>query len=142
VLEASDGAIALRLAAGHVGEIDLVLTDVVMPNLGGRGMVEELRELSPGLRVLFMSGYQKDEVFPEKGSANRVAYLQKPFTSETLAGGAWRHSVTPPRDALRRSSDQLAQAGESWPGAVGTAGGRGGQPTCDSRDSHALGILV
>ena len=84
VLEASDGAIALRLAAGHVGEIDLVLTDVVMPNLGGRGMVEELRELSPGLRVLFMSGYPKDEVFPEKGSANRVAYLQKPFTSETL----------------------------------------------------------
>jgi hypothetical protein len=47
-------------------------------------MVEELRELSPGLRVLFMSGYPKDEVFPEKGSANRVAYLQKPFTGETL----------------------------------------------------------
>ncbi|HYU51832.1 MAG TPA: response regulator, partial [Gemmatimonadaceae bacterium] len=47
VLEASDGAIALRLAAGHVGEIDLVLTDVAMPNLGGRGLVEELQELSP-----------------------------------------------------------------------------------------------
>src|SRR5437016_2796488 len=56
VLEASDGAIALRVAAGHVGEIDLVLTDVAMPNLGGRGMVEELKELSPGMRVLFMSG--------------------------------------------------------------------------------------
>jgi CheY-like chemotaxis protein len=64
VLEASDGAIALRVAAGHVGEIDLVLTDVEMPNLGGRGMVEELKELSPGIRVLFMSGYPKDEVFP------------------------------------------------------------------------------
>jgi two-component system, cell cycle sensor histidine kinase and response regulator CckA len=84
VLEASDGAIALRLAAAHVGEIDLVLTDVAMPNLGGRGMVEELRELSPGIRVLFMSGYPKEEIFPEKGSANHISYLQKPFTGETL----------------------------------------------------------
>jgi CheY-like chemotaxis protein len=84
VLEASDGAIALRIAAAHVGEIDLVLTDVAMPNLGGRGMVEELRELSPGIRVLFMSGYPKEEIFPDKGSANRIPYLQKPFTGETL----------------------------------------------------------
>jgi len=85
VLEASDGAIALRVAAGHVGEIDLVLTDVAMPNLGGRGMVEELKELSPGMRVLFMSGYPKEEVFPEKGVAAHTPYLQKPFTSETLS---------------------------------------------------------
>jgi CheY-like chemotaxis protein len=85
VLEASDGAIALRIAAGHVGEIDLVVTDVAMPNLGGRGMVEELRELSPGMRVLFMSGYPKEEVFPEKGAIGQAPYLQKPFTSETLS---------------------------------------------------------
>jgi CheY-like chemotaxis protein len=84
VLEASDGTVALRLAAGHVGEIDLVLTDVAMPNLGGRGMVEELRELSPGLRVLFMSGHPKDEIFPDRAVANRTPYLQKPFTSKTL----------------------------------------------------------
>lgn len=84
VFEASDGAIALRVAAAHVGEIDLVLTDVAMPNLGGRGMVEELRELSPAIRVLFMSGYPREEIFPEKGSASRIPYLQKPFTSETL----------------------------------------------------------
>lgn len=84
VLEASDGVIALRVAAAHVGEIDLVLTDVAMPNLGGRGMVEELKELSPTLRVLFMSGYPKEEVFPEKGSADRTPYLQKPFTGDTL----------------------------------------------------------
>ncbi len=84
VLEASDGAIALRVAAGHVGEIDLVLTDVAMPNLGGRGMVEELKELSPGMRVLFMSGYPKEEVFPDRETAKNTPYLQKPFTSETL----------------------------------------------------------
>ena len=84
VLEASDGAIALRVAAGHVGEIDLVLTDVAMPNLGGRGMVEELKELSPDVRVLFMSGYPKEEVFPDKATARNTPYLQKPFTGETL----------------------------------------------------------
>jgi CheY-like chemotaxis protein len=84
VFEAADGAIALRVAAAHVGEIDLVLTDVAMPNLGGRGMVEELRELSPSIRVLFMSGYPKEEIFPAKGSGNRIPYLQKPFTGEML----------------------------------------------------------
>ena len=84
VLEAADGTIALRLAAGHVGEIDLVVTDVLMPNLGGRGMFEELKELSPDMKVLFMSGNPKDDVFPEKTVADRTPYLQKPFTSETL----------------------------------------------------------
>jgi CheY-like chemotaxis protein len=84
VLEAADGAIALRIAAGHVGEIDLVLTDVAMPNLGGRGMVEELKELSPSMRVLFMSGYPKEEIFPDKETAKVTPYLQKPFTGETL----------------------------------------------------------
>ena len=84
VFEAADGAIALRVAAAHVGEIDLVLTDVAMPNLGGRGMVEELRELSPGIRVLFMSGYPKEEIFPARGSGDSIPYLQKPFTGEML----------------------------------------------------------
>jgi CheY-like chemotaxis protein len=84
VLEAADGAIALRLAAGHVGEIDLVLTDVLMPNLGGRGMFEELKELSPEMRVLFISGNPKEDVFPDKAVASRTPYLPKPFTSETL----------------------------------------------------------
>src|SRR5690349_618326 len=82
VLEASDGAIALRVAAAHVGEIDLILTDIAMPVLGGRGLVEELRELSPGMRVLFMSGYPREEVFPDK--KDETPYLQKPFTTETL----------------------------------------------------------
>ncbi len=84
ILEASDGAIALRLAAGHVGEIDLILSDVAMPNLGGRGLVEELRELSPGLRVLFMSGYPKEEIFTDEERAAHTPYLQKPFTGVTL----------------------------------------------------------
>ena len=84
VLEAADGAIALRLAAGHVGEIDLILTDVDMPNLGGRGMVEELKELSPDLNILYMSGFAKEEIFPDPARAKRTPFIQKPFTSDTL----------------------------------------------------------
>jgi CheY-like chemotaxis protein len=84
VLEASDGAMALRVAAEEVGEIDLVLTDVEMPTLGGRGMVDELHELSPGLRVLFMSGYTDNEILRRGIQASETEFLQKPFTAETL----------------------------------------------------------
>lgn len=84
VLEASDGAMALRVAAEEVGEIDLVLTDVEMPTLGGRGMVDELHELSPGLRVLFMSGYTDNEILRRGIRTSQTEFLQKPFTAESL----------------------------------------------------------
>ena len=84
VLEASDGAMALRIAAEQVGEIDLVLTDVEMPTLGGRGMVDELHELSPGIRVLFMSGYTDNEILRRGIRTSETEFLQKPFTADTL----------------------------------------------------------
>jgi CheY-like chemotaxis protein len=84
VLEASDGAMALRIAAEQVGEIDLVLTDVEMPTLGGRGMVDELHELSPGVRVLFMSGYTDNEILRRGINKSETDFLQKPFTAESL----------------------------------------------------------
>lgn len=84
VLEASDGAMALRVAAEEVGEIDLVLTDVEMPTLGGRGMVDELHELSPGMRVLFMSGYTDNEILRRGIRTSETEFLQKPFTAESL----------------------------------------------------------
>ena len=84
VLEASDGAMALRVAAEEVGEIDLVLTDVEMPTLGGRGMVDELHEMSPGIRVLFMSGYTDNEILRRGIRTSETDFLQKPFTAESL----------------------------------------------------------
>jgi PAS domain S-box-containing protein len=84
VLEAADGAMALRVAAEEVGEIDLVLTDVEMPTLGGRGMVDELHELSPGMRVLFMSGYTDNEILRRGIRTSETEFLQKPFTAESL----------------------------------------------------------
>ncbi len=84
VLEASDGAKALRVAADEVGEIDLVLTDVEMPTLGGRGMVAELNELSPDIKVLFMSGYTDNEILRRGIRRAKTHFLQKPFTAAGL----------------------------------------------------------
>lgn len=84
VLEAEDGAKALRVAADEVGEIDLVLTDVEMPTLGGRGMVAELNELSPDIKVLFMSGYTDNEILRRGIRTAKTHFLQKPFTAAAL----------------------------------------------------------
>ena len=84
VLEASDGAEALRIAASEVGEIDLVLTDVEMPTLGGRGLVAELSELSPHIKVLFMSGYTDNEILRRGIRTTKTHFLQKPFTPAGL----------------------------------------------------------
>lgn len=96
VLEASDGAMALRVAAEEVGEIDLVLTDIEMPTLGGRGMVDELHELSPGMRVLFMSGYTDNEILRRGIRTSETEFLQKPFTAESLCAAVRAVLSKPP----------------------------------------------
>ncbi|MCO5171356.1 MAG: response regulator, partial [Planctomycetes bacterium] len=85
VLEAARGEQAIDLAAGRDGPIDLVLSDVVMPGINGRDLVERLTALRPGLRVLFMSGHSGDllaraEVEPW------ATVLEKPFTPDHLSG--------------------------------------------------------
>jgi CheY-like chemotaxis protein len=95
VLEASDGAMALRVAAEEVGEIDLVVTDVEMPTLGGRGLVAELHELSPGIRVLFMSGYTDNEILRRGLRSAEAPFLQKPFTAESLRAAVRSVLATP-----------------------------------------------
>ena len=85
VLEASDGEAALMLAARHPGAIDLLLTDVVMPEMNGRQLAERLTALRPGLKVLYMSGYAGDAVTRRGVLEQGMAYLQKPFTPDALA---------------------------------------------------------
>jgi CheY-like chemotaxis protein len=85
VLEAPDGEAALRLAARRSEPIHLVLTDVVMPGVGGRRLSEELARLLPDARVLYMSGYADDAVVRHGVLESGVAFLQKPFTPEALA---------------------------------------------------------
>jgi PAS domain S-box-containing protein len=85
VLEATDGANAVQIAAGHAGPIHLLITDVVMPGAGGRAVAEQLTEEHPGIRVLFMSGYTDDAVLRHGVLSERVNFLQKPFSPAALA---------------------------------------------------------
>jgi two-component system cell cycle sensor histidine kinase/response regulator CckA len=85
VLEAPDGEAALRLAAEYPGAIDLLLTDVVMPRSGGRQLADRLVQVRPDVRVLYMSGYADDAIVHHGILEAGIAYLQKPFTLETLA---------------------------------------------------------
>ena len=85
VLTAADGHQAVRLAEGRSGSIDLLLTDVVMPNGGGRQVAESLTATDPGLRVMYMSGYTDDEVLRHGVQQSQIPFIQKPFTAEDLA---------------------------------------------------------
>ena len=85
VLEAEDGEAALRLAHAHRGPIHLLLTDVVMPQLSGRELAERLAPLRPETRILYASGYTDDSVVRHGVLESGTAYLQKPFSPESLA---------------------------------------------------------
>jgi two-component system, cell cycle sensor histidine kinase and response regulator CckA len=84
VLEAKDGREAVRVAKGHGGRIDLLVSDVVMPHLGGRELAEELLTIRPDVKVLFVSGYTDDAIV-RHGVGAEYAFLQKPFTPAGLA---------------------------------------------------------
>ncbi len=83
VLEASNGGEALELVVRHEGRIDLLLTDVVMPDLRGPELRERLLLHRPGLPTVFMSGYSENAEVPEVGEG--IGFVQKPFTPEGLA---------------------------------------------------------
>jgi hypothetical protein len=68
------------------GGVDLLLTDVVMPEVGGRDLAERLVEIAPEMRILFMSGYSDEAVYRHGVISPNAAFIEKPFTERTLAG--------------------------------------------------------
>jgi PAS domain S-box-containing protein len=84
VIPAAAPAEALRLAGRHAGRIHLLVTDVVLPQLSGRGLAERLTPDHRDLRVLYMSGYTDDAVVQHGVLKEGTAFLQKPFTPHTL----------------------------------------------------------
>jgi CheY-like chemotaxis protein len=84
VHEASNGREGLAACETCAGAIDLLLTDVVMPQLGGRELADMAKKLRPDMKVLFMSGHTEDVVIKE-GVQKGTAFLQKPFTPAGLA---------------------------------------------------------
>jgi CheY-like chemotaxis protein len=85
VLEAPNGKAAIDIAAQRQGPIHLLLTDVVMPELSGRQLADQITAQRPELKVLFMSGYTDDAVVRHGVLEAGIAYLQKPFTPDGLA---------------------------------------------------------
>jgi two-component system, cell cycle sensor histidine kinase and response regulator CckA len=108
VLVAINGRDAIRLAEDYGGVIDLLLSDVVMPEIGGRVLAERLTAVRPDMEVLFMSGYADDEILRRGLLERGQRLLQKPFTATALA-----HEVRSVLDAKRhRRSAAHASARE------------------------------
>ncbi|HXP47641.1 MAG TPA: PAS domain S-box protein [Terriglobales bacterium] len=84
VLEAGDGSQALALAEERAGNIDILLTDVVMPGCNGRQLARQVEQLYPQIKVLLMSGYTAEIVAQQDGKEIALAFLEKPCTPEEL----------------------------------------------------------
>ena len=98
VIEANDGQRGYDLALRHASEIGLVVTDVVMPRLGGAEMVRRLRLSIPHLKVIYVSGHSEDELEGADIANRWTEFLYKPFNLEVLATAVKRllSEPTPP----------------------------------------------
>ena len=107
VIEAESGEAALEVGRLRREEIDLLLTDVVMPGMNGRELSEHLKGLSPTLPVLFMSAYAEDEVFLHGVRVAQMNFIPKPFTLNELVDSVAEVLEEPPKTTARRP-DQAA----------------------------------
>jgi len=103
VLEAEHGEAGLRIAESCAEQIDLLITDVVMPGIGGRELAKKLSEIRPGINILYLSGYTEDAVFSQGSLGPGSAFLQKPFTLQNLARKV--------REVLHSHSSKTASSG-------------------------------
>jgi PAS domain S-box-containing protein len=108
VIEARSPEDALGLAAVHAGEIDLVLSDVVMPRVAGPALVEQLRKGFPELRVLYMSGYTDDALLRHGVLNPGVELIEKPFAPDEL---------------VRRVRGMMMAGNDDTPAALGSSNG-------------------
>ncbi len=99
VLEANTAVEALKVSLAHDGPIELLLTDLVMPELNGRDLAEKLAARRPEMRILFMSGYTDHAVLRDGDKERDERFLQKPFTPESLIRKV-REVLDAPADAV------------------------------------------
>jgi CheY-like chemotaxis protein len=84
VLDAENGEVAIEVLLAHPGEVDLLLTDVVMPVMSGRQLADAVTSCEPGIRVLFMSGYIDDPIIRDRVLEHDVDFIRKPFMPDDL----------------------------------------------------------
>jgi CheY-like chemotaxis protein len=84
VYEAITGLAATNFITSHPGEIDLIVSDVVMPGVNGRELADQLQVTHPDMPILFMSGYPGSEIERRGLKVARASFLQKPFTPDAL----------------------------------------------------------
>ncbi len=84
VITAEDGPAALAAVEGHHGKIDLLISDVVMPGMNGRLLVDRLRVAFPAMKAIFMSGHSDDTILRYGIRDTGAAVLRKPFVRATL----------------------------------------------------------
>ena len=84
VLEAENGREGLSVLETHAGGVDILITDVLMPEMSGGALVERALTIRPGLRVLFVSGYPED-VLAKEGVTQGTPFLPKPYAPADLA---------------------------------------------------------
>ena len=101
VLEAGNGSKAVEISRGHRGPIHLLMTDAIMPGMSGRELAQRLHEERPETKVLYVSGYTDDSVLRNGLLEPGTAFLQKPFTRDSLARKV--------REVLDRGSEILGQ---------------------------------
>jgi DNA-binding NtrC family response regulator len=85
VLQAHTSTEAIRMVKEHVGEISLLITDVIMPEMNGRELAHNLQSLRPQLKCLYMSGYTADAIAQHGVLEEGVHFIQKPFSLPDLA---------------------------------------------------------
>jgi two-component system, cell cycle sensor histidine kinase and response regulator CckA len=79
-----DGIEALEELGKHGGEVDLVVSDVVMPEMDGPTLLKELRKLNPNIKIIFVSGYAEEAFEKSLPDPNQFEFLPKPFTLKQL----------------------------------------------------------
>jgi CheY-like chemotaxis protein len=84
VVPAQNGEEALRLMGEHGGDFDLILTDVVMPDMGGLELVGQLQADWPELKLIYMSGYAEGDKLDARFQTPEASFLQKPFSADEL----------------------------------------------------------
>ena len=109
VLSARNGHEALRLLHEHEGAIDLLLTDVVMPEMNGPALAKEVRTLHPQTKILYMTGYSGEFIRAEMLTSG-VSLIQKPFTPADLGRKISKMLAHPPRERSKGAAPHIKLA--------------------------------